>query len=135
MFVEPGHDLTIDGIDKAVTQTQSVLNVECRALDMKAGAGPQFARVTNIEPPWQVVTTKHIPEAEFVREVRRGFFQTVEVIANGEMLGHIAFPRRHRAAIRLGPIRHQLCPYSRSIAATWSRPRMRAYIFIALSRL
>ena len=39
------------------------------------------------------------------------------------------------------PFRVQFCAnrvvtrYSRSIAATWSRRRMRAYIFIALSRL
>ena len=180
MLVKPGHDLTVDRIDEAMAEAQPVIapgGVDAKrgAFDMKAGAGAQFAREADIEPAGQIAAARQIAEAKFVGEIGFRLLHPVEVISDREMLGHIALPGRHRAAIRLDPIRH--CPrplekyprplprgiarhspdsgslqcrergpaeqsagfggrrHARNIAATWSRWRMRAYIFIALSRL
>ena len=50
----------------------------------------------------------NVSEAQFVGEIGFRLFQPIEVTGDREMLGQVALPGRHRAAIGLSPVRHQV---------------------------
>ena len=132
VFVEPGHHLAVSRIDNTVAEPQPVVMSLCcdslgmhtlcidtlgidslgidakrGALDMKAGTGAQFANETGIEPARQISPARQIAEPKFVGEIRLRLFHPVEVVGDREMLGHVALPGRHAAAIGFGPMRHR----------------------------
>src|ERR1700749_1418030 len=100
---------------------------------MKTGTGAKFTCEAGIDPAGNVGAALHFDETKFVREVRIGLLQPIEVIGDGEVLGHIALPGRHCATIGLGPMRHDVIPVRPyksmpvrtevSRVATSSRPR------------
>ena len=106
MFAEPGDDFAVGRIDEAMAEPQSVINTERCALDVEARTGAQFAREAGVDPARQVVSARQCAEAEFVGEIGFGLFQPIEVVGDGEVLGHVALPGRHTAAVGLGPVRH-----------------------------
>src|ERR1043165_3410179 len=106
MLVDPGHGLAIRRVDKAVPDSQSLVQAEHGALDLKAAAGAQFAREADIEPPRKTAGPQSLAEAERLGQVGLSLFESREIIGDREMLGDVAFPGRHRAAIGLDPIRH-----------------------------
>src|ERR1700733_6694213 len=73
---------------------------------MKTSTGAKFACEAGSDPAGNVGAAQHIDEAKFVREVGIRLLQPIEVIGDREVLGHVALPRRHRATMGLGPIRH-----------------------------
>ena len=73
---------------------------------MKAAAGAQFARETDIEMARKPGAAEQIAEAQRFGEIRLGLVEPVEIIGDREMLGDVALPRRHRAAIGLDPVLH-----------------------------
>ena len=121
VFVEPGHYLAAGRIDEAMAKAQLVIDTERRAFDMKTAAGAQFLHEAGIEPAWQIAAARQIAEGKVFGEIRCGLFHPIEVIGDGEMLGDVALPGWHRAAMCLGPIGHQLVALTLWLATDGSR--------------
>src|ERR1700722_9571364 len=117
-----------------MSQTQAIVafraDADRRALDLKAGTGAQFTREAGVEPAGEAAAAQHLAKAEFICEGRLGFFQAVEIIGDGEMLGDIALPWRHAAAIGLDPIRHARGPLEKRASL---RPTFPGFRFIAMA--
>ena len=107
VFVEPRHDLAVGRIDDAMAEAQPVVKAQCRAFDVKAGPGAQFAGETRVDASRPVRAAQRMAGNEGLGEVGVRLLQPVEVIGDREMLGHVALPGRHRAAIGLDPVRHR----------------------------
>ena len=58
-----------------------------------------------------------IAKAKHIAKIGVRFLEPIEVITNGEVLGHIALPGRHRATISLGPIVHRSLSFHNSHCA------------------
>ena len=72
-----------------------------RALDVKTAAGAQFAGEAHVELPRKTAGAEKLAQARGLGDGALGVAEPVEVIGDREMLGNIAFPRRHRVAVRL----------------------------------
>ena len=89
-----------------MAEPQPVIDRDRRALDLKAAAGAQFAREPHIEPVGKTAVAQPLAEPQRVGQVRLRLLEPLEVIGDREMLGDVAFPGRHGAAIGLDPVRH-----------------------------
>src|SRR5205085_10637374 len=86
-LLDPGHRLAVCRIDKAMAELQPALKPDRRALDMKAAAGAQFARETDIEMARKPGAAEQVAEAQRFGEIRLGLVEPVEIIGDREMLG------------------------------------------------
>ena len=87
-------------------EPQPVIDRDWRALDLKAAAGAQFAREPDIEPADKPAAAQQRAEPEALGEVAFALLEPIEIIGDREMLGDVAFPGRHGAAIGLDPVGH-----------------------------
>src|ERR1700760_3352660 len=89
-----------------MTRAQLISDAQRRALHMEAGTGAQFALEAGIDPADDDGALRQIAETEFIRKTGVCLLEAIEVVADREVLGHVALPGRHRATIRLDPVRH-----------------------------
>ena len=106
MRLDPGDGLAIGRIDKTVAEAQAARRAERGAFQMKAAAGAQLAGEAEVEAAGEAAGAQPIGESERVRQGAFGLLEPLGVIGDREMLGHVAFPGRHGAAIGLKPVLH-----------------------------
>ena len=92
MFLEPGEDLAIRGIDDTVSKAEGRLKSECGAFNVEAGTFAQFAGEAGVNaargvgPPWQV------RQAQGIREVGFPLLHALEVVGDSEVFCDVALP-------------------------------------------
>jgi hypothetical protein len=91
-----------------MAEPQSTLEREGRAFDMKAAAGAQLAHEPQVEAAVKPGAAQQVAQVQQVGEVALGIGQPVEIVGDREVLGDVAFPGRHRAAIGLAPAVHRV---------------------------
>src|SRR5437763_9741829 len=91
-----------------MAEPEAAFEREGRALDLKAAAGAQFAREADVEMARKGRAAQQFAESENLGEIRLRLVEPVEIIGDREMLGHVALPGRHRAAIGLDPVLHEM---------------------------
>ena len=113
MFVEPGHHLAIGRIDETMAEAQPVIAPWRRRSVLRSRHESCRRRAVRARSGHRTGVAGLRGAADRRGQVRRRDLlpplPPVEVVGDGEMLGHVALPGRHRAAICLDPVRH-LCP-------------------------
>src|SRR5689334_5190873 len=90
-----------------MTEPQAVLDSCRRTFDVEATASAQFAGKAHIETPFEPAGAQHFTKPKFGGKMGLRILEPIEIIGDREMLGDIALPGRHGAAIGLHPIRHR----------------------------